>query len=162
MKTLLRILTIAFLAVSIVSCVGIYEDGYEMAADIQKDVQQISVAELNAILESEDADYLLIDIREANEYVLGNIPGSANVPRGMLEFVINDEEFWSEQYLYPPEKGTEIIVYCKSGNRGILAAKALMQLGYTNVVNLEGGFMAFDPEFDESSATPHSSGGCGG
>ncbi len=162
MKNIFKFLMIAFLAVCVASCVGIYEDGYEMANDTVDQIEQISVAELNKTLESEDADYLLIDIRQANEYVLGNIPGSANVPRGMLEFVINDEDYWAEQYLYPPEKDTKIIIYCKSGNRGILATKNLMQLGFTNVVNLEGGFMAFDPEFDESSATPQSSGGCGG
>jgi rhodanese-related sulfurtransferase len=152
---------IAFLAFSISSCVGIYEDGFELANDNVDKVEQIGVAKLQSILDSED-EYVLIDVRQSNEYLLGNIPGSVNIPRGQLEFKINDENFWSEQYLYPPEKSTLIIIYCKSGNRGILAAKTLNQLGFNNVVNLEGGFMAFDPEFDESSATPHSSGGCGG
>ncbi len=163
MKNKFRLLMIAFLAVSVASCVGIYEDGSELAKANADKVTQISVAELNTILESEDADYKLIDIREANEYLLGNIPGSANIPRGMLEFVINDEDYWMDNfYSYPPEKDTKIIIYCKSGMRGILAAVTLQKLGFTNVVNLEGGFMAFDPEFDESSATPQSSGGCGG
>jgi rhodanese-related sulfurtransferase len=63
--------------------------------------------------------------------------------------------------MYPPEKNAEIIVYCKAGSRGILAAVSLMQLGYTNVKNLEGGYDAFNPHQDPN-AKPKSSGSCGG
>ena len=161
MRNTIKLLTIAFLTFFIAGCSAIYEDGFEMANDSKNKVEQISVSQLNVKLESDD-EYMLIDIRQYNEYLLGNIDGSVNIPRGILEFKIEDEDFWSEQYLYPPEKSTLIIIYCKSGNRGILAVRTLAQLGYDNVLNLEGGYQAFNPDFDESTAKPQESGGCGG
>ncbi len=61
-----------------------------------------------------------------------------------------------------PEKDADIIIYCKKGDRGILAAKVLSELGYSNVKNLKGGIIAWDPEFDSESGAAQDEGGCGG
>ncbi|HRZ96077.1 MAG TPA: rhodanese-like domain-containing protein [Paludibacter sp.] len=151
------IICIIFIAAS---CRGIYEDATEMAADYKSVVKSVSVADLKAKTEKGES-YVLIDVRQSDEYMTENIPGSVSIPRGILEFKIGFEEFWTTQYMYPPEKNTEIIVYCKAGSRGVLAAISLMQLGYTNVKNLEGGYDAFNPNQDPN-AKPKSSGGCGG
>jgi len=66
---------------------------------------------------------LLIDVREPNEFNAGYIPGSVNIPRGVLEFNIDNEAFWDAAFLYLPEKEEEIIVYCKKGKRGMLAGE---------------------------------------
>ena len=105
---------------------------------------------------------MLIDVRQPDEYLTENIPGSVSIPRGLLEFNIGSEEFWSTQYMYPPEKDSEIIVYCKAGSRAILSAVSLMQLGYTNVKNLEGGYDAFNPNQDPNAIPKASAAGCGG
>ena len=144
------------------SCVGIYEDGTELADQAKERVEEISVDSLNAKIERGD-DFLLIDIRQPKEYYTDNIPGSILLPRGILEFEIMNDDFWAEQYLYPPLKdSTEVIIYCKSGKRGILATESLMQLGFKNVKNLEDGYDAFNPNQDPNAEPKKASGGCGG
>ena len=64
--------------------------------------------------------------------------------------------------MYAPEKNADIIIYCKKGDRGILATKALSELGYSNVKNLSGGIIAWDPDFDSGSGTKQEESGCGG
>ena len=160
MKTNIKYLLILSIILLTAGCRGIYEDATEMASDHKSKVKSITVADLQAKTDKGES-YLLIDVRQPDEYLTDNIPGSVSIPRGMLEFNIGSEAFWSTQYMYPPEKNTEIIVYCKAGSRGILAAVSLMQLGYTNVKNLEGGYDAFNPN-QNPNAKPKSSGSCGG
>ena len=152
----------AFLFLIIVTgCSGIYENGSELAADISPYVQQITVAELNTKIENME-DFFLIDVRQPAEFEVGNIPYSVLIPRGVLEFKIDNEYFWEEAQWYVPKKDADIVLYCKKGDRGILATKALLELGYSNVKNLKGGILAWDPEFDEGGTPQKEEGGCGG
>ena len=75
---------------------------------------------------------VLLDVREPDEYADGHIPGSINVPVGSI----------SEAAAHIPGKDTLVCVYCLSGYRAEAAAKALGQMGYTNVKNL-GGIKAY-------------------
>ena len=142
-------------------CTNIYENGIELAADNKPYIEEIYVDELNKKIENQE-DFLLIDVRQLAEYKKNNIPGSLLIPRGVLEFKIGNEAFWEEEFLYVPEKDADIIIYCKKGDRGILATKALSELGYSNVKNLSGGIIAWDPEFDSGSGTKQEESGCGG
>ena len=140
-----NLLTALIVVLFVSGCIGIYEDGNEMAADAKTKITEITVDELQARL---DSGALLIDVRQENEYNKGNIPGSMVIPRGLLEFKIANEKFWEEMFMYAPEKNEEIIIYCKSGARGSLAAETLVKLGYKNVKNLAGGWKAW-PQGDE-------------
>jgi molybdopterin/thiamine biosynthesis adenylyltransferase/rhodanese-related sulfurtransferase len=73
----------------------------------------------------------LIDVRDPDEYRDGHIEGATNISRGFLEFRIGTA-------VTDPE--TPIVLYCQSGLRSLLAAKALRELGYATVINLKGGF----------------------
>jgi len=164
-KTIIFIVFIVF-----ASCTGIYENGKEMAADAKSVVDEISVDELKAKIENGEV-FHLIDIRTAEEFKRGYINdhyvydlylAPINMPRGTLEFKIADDDFWEPYYEETPDKdSTEIIIYCKSGSRGILAAKTLLTLGYKNVKNLEGGYKAWNPNQDETEVVVKES-GCGG
>lgn len=152
----------AFLMLMIISgCTGIYENGKELAADTKPHIQQITVDELNAKIENSE-DFFLIDVRQPKEFEIGNIPYSVLIPRGLLEFKIGDTEFWTEAQWYVPEKDAEIIIYCKKGDRGILATKTLSELGYSNVKNLKGGIIALYPDLESGGGEKHDEGGCGG
>ena len=72
-----------------------------------------------------------LDVREADEFDQGTIPGSVFLPRGFLELSI-------EQKI--SDKNTPVIVYCAGGARSALAAKSLTELGYTDVASMSGGF----------------------
>jgi len=106
-------------------------------------------------------EFLLIDVRQPAEYEAGNITGSFSIPRGELEFLITDEMFWEEQFMYVPLKTDKIIVYCKAGDRGILAVQALQKLGFNNVYNLKGGYTAFAGD-NVPVVKKAETGGCGG
>ena len=80
--------------------------------------------------------YILIDVREGVEIVeTGSIANAVNIPRGLIEMKlspVNDDQGFNEN--------TPIVVYCGGGSRASLAGKTLIELGFKNVQNLEGGF----------------------
>jgi sulfur-carrier protein adenylyltransferase/sulfurtransferase len=76
----------------------------------------------------------LIDVREKDEWSEGFIPGARWIPRGFLELRIEEQV---------PEKSSEVVLYCAGGTRSALAARALGELGYTNVSSMAGGFTAW-------------------
>ena len=75
---------------------------------------------------------LVLDVREPNEYANGYIVNAVNIPRGVLEFKI-------DQHIGDSDKSVSVLVYCKTGGRGALAANALKLMGYEQVVSLQGG-----------------------
>jgi len=72
---------------------------------------------------------LLLDVREDDEFKAGHIPGTVNIPRGVLEFRI-----WRLLgYPQPVDTGRRIYVQCRTGGRATLATKQLKDIGFTNV-----------------------------
>lgn len=161
MTKLFKLSVLLIAIITNASCNGIYEDAAELAESYRPLVKEITVDELKAKADS-TSEYLLIDVRQPSDYYTANIPGSVLLQRGLIEFKIADSDFWMSQYMYPPEKNTEIIVYCGAGNNSVLAAIQLMQLGYKNVKSLKGGYKAFNPNQDPNAKPKVSSGGCGG
>lgn len=88
-------------------------------------------------LKASGTNHVLIDVREKEEWDAGHIGGAIHIPRGMLEFKIEEAV---------PDKNQMIIVQCKSGARAALCGEALQKLGYANVKNLQGGYEAFCAE----------------
>ena len=72
-----------------------------------------------------------LDVREPDEYDQGAIPGAIHIPRGQLESGIEGRI---------TDHNAEVVVYCAGGTRSAFAAQTLGQLGYTNVVSMDGGF----------------------
>ncbi len=90
---------------------------------------EISEIDARAARELDGASW--IDVREADEWQEGHLPGAVHVPRGHLESRIE---------AVAPDRAQPVVLYCASGNRSAFAAKTLQELGYTNVHNLVGGF----------------------
>jgi sulfur-carrier protein adenylyltransferase/sulfurtransferase len=74
---------------------------------------------------------VVIDVRDPDEYRDGHIEDAPNISRGFLEFRIGS---------VVSDPSTPIVLYCQTGLRSMLAAKALRDLGYRNVINLQGGY----------------------
>jgi rhodanese-related sulfurtransferase len=148
MRKIFRItLFIAAIAAAAWGCVGVYEDSSELALGWKSNVESISPQELNSIITAGE-DVLVIDVREEGEYYEGNIPGSVNISKGVLEFSTGDAEFWAQQFMYPPEAGSKIVICSRNGDMGVLAAISLKKSGYKNVLNLEGGFESYKQLFN--------------
>ncbi len=81
---------------------------------------------------------ILLDVREPHEFAMLRIPGSINVPRGVLE---QSCEWDYDETVTALAQGRtqEIVVICRSGNRSVLAADMLLRMGFTNVVSLKTG-----------------------
>ncbi len=82
---------------------------------------------------------LLIDVRRADEFSAGSIPGAVNIPL---------DEIRSRLEEIPTEKN--IYIYCEAGLRGYLAQRILKQNGYRNVSNLSGGYILWKACMAES------------
>lgn len=78
--------------------------------------------------------YVILDVREPDEYSQGALPGATLVPRGLLERDIET---------VVSDRDASILLYCAGGSRSALAAASLLELGFSNVVSLEGGFDAW-------------------
>jgi rhodanese-related sulfurtransferase len=102
-------------------------DRYLAAA--RKSVTVIDMAAFKKVIDAKE-DIVILDVRESNEYKAGFVPGAVNIPRGMIEFSV-----WKAVAGYPARTDTskKIYLYCALGGRSILAAKALNDLGFTNV-----------------------------
>ncbi len=86
---------------------------------------------------------LLLDVREPAEYAMLRIPGSTNVPRGVLEQSCE----WDYDETIPllaAGREQEVVVICRSGKRSVLAADVMQKLGYTNVVSLKTGMRGWN------------------
>jgi sulfur-carrier protein adenylyltransferase/sulfurtransferase len=78
-----------------------------------------------------DPGVVVLDVREPDEWEQGAIPGAIHIPRGHLESQIENRV---------PDKTTPMLVFCAGGVRSAFAAKTLGELGYADVVSVEGGF----------------------
>jgi rhodanese-related sulfurtransferase len=90
-----------------------------------------------------DSMTLIIDIREPAEYERGHIPGAMLLPRGLLEFDIHRLVEQNRRDVEVPHEEQSIVLYCGTGGRSALAAKAVEELGYTNVRSMAGGIVAW-------------------
>ena len=123
-KTKLYILLfamIAFASLFLISC------GKE---DSMKDhtFEQITQEEAKQIMDTEKG-YVILDVREQEEYDAGHIPNAICYPYTSID------ETFSEIY---PDKSQLFLVYCRSGNRSKIGAQTLADLGYTNVKEFGG------------------------
>src|SRR5215510_7247462 len=110
--------------------------------DVKSQIREVDLETVRKTVEARQgkggdgngAGPILIDVREKDEWSEGFIPGARWIPRGFLELRIEDQV---------PERSSEIVLYCAGGTRSALAARALDELGYTNVKSMAGGFSAW-------------------
>ena len=99
--------------------------------------EKITMSEGLARMKS-DENYILLDVRRADEFEAGHIPGAVNLP---------NEEIGTEEIPSLPDKAQTIYIYCRSGNRSKQAADKLLALGYTNLIEF-GGIIDYTGELE--------------
>ena len=102
----------------------------EMIAEARQAVPEEAPADLERRLKSGEP-LTVIDVRDPDEYRDGHIEAATNISRGFLEFRVAT---------VATDPAAPVVLYCQSGLRSVLAAKALQELGYQNVINLGGGY----------------------
>lgn len=113
----------------------------DLLAETKSQIREIEPAEA-AVLRAEPASVFL-DVREPDEFEQGAIPGAVFIPRGHLEAQVESRI---------PDRDSKIVVFCAGGVRSAFAAKTLGELGYGDVVSMNGGFNAWKDQGREWSA----------
>ena len=130
MKILKKLLFAVLSAMLLTSC----------AADTSSSngYRQVSASEAAEMMRSEK-NYVILDVRRADEYADGHIVGAINIP---------NESIGSAEIPELPDKQQLIFVYCRSGRRSKEASEKLVKLGYTNVVEF-GGILDWNGETEK-------------
>jgi rhodanese-related sulfurtransferase len=105
----------------------------DLVAAAKAQVAEIPVTDAEAAIR--DADVLL-DVREAEEFAAGHLPGAIHASRGLLEFKLSGSPQLASRDL-------SFVIYCKTSGRAALAAVAMREMGYLNVKSIAGGFDAW-------------------
>jgi rhodanese-related sulfurtransferase len=97
--------------------------------EARKRVQETTVDAVKAKLDNGEK-FLLIDVREDNEYAKDHLPGAIHLGKGIIERDIEERV---------PDLNAPMILYCGGGFRSALAADNLQKMGYTQVISMDGG-----------------------
>lgn len=103
--------------------------------DAKARIDEITPDEVKAKLDDDnEEDFVLLDVREQDEWEKSHISGAEYLGKGVLERDIEEEH---------PNTDSKIVLYCGGGYRSALAADNLQKMGYTNVKSLKGGFRSW-------------------
>lgn len=118
-------------------------DGYQRLVDkALRDVGEVLPWDLEEEIE-QNANLIVLDIREVDEFKRMHITSSLHVPRGILEGAC----VWNYDDTIPKlakARNQNIVVVCRSGNRSALAAHTLQQMGFENVRSLKLGIKGWN------------------
>ncbi|WP_298616177.1 molybdopterin-synthase adenylyltransferase MoeB [uncultured Thermosynechococcus sp.] len=124
---------------------GIRQAKAQEAAQMAE-IPEMTVQELKALMDSGAQDYVLVDVRNPNEYEIARIPGSVLVPLSEIENGPGVEKIRSLL------NGHRLLVHCKMGGRSAKALGILKQAGIEGI-NIKGGINAWSQEIDPNVPT---------
>jgi len=102
----------------------------KLVSEAKTRVKETNVADVNRRIDGGEK-FLLVDVREDNEWVNGQVPGAVHMGRGVIERDIE---------VRVPDTSTKIVLYCGGGFRSALVADNLQKMGYSNVESMDGGY----------------------
>ena len=98
--------------------------------DAKSKIRQTNVQEVKARMDAGEK-FILVDTREDSEWERGHVTGAVHIGRGVIERDI-------ERLV--PDPAVPLVLYCGGGFRSALAAESLQNMGYTNVLSMDGGW----------------------
>ncbi len=102
--------------------------GAELLRQVKSQIDEVDPSEVKELI---DEGVAVVDVRESEEFAAGHLPGAKHVPRSYLETRIE---------ALVPDRSTQVILYCASGNRSAFGARTLTQeMGYEHVRSMTGG-----------------------
>lgn len=97
-------------------------------------VRVVAPAEAAAVLDEDPADLVVLDIRTPEEFAEGHLAGAVNIDFYAADF---------RQQIQALGRDAPYVLYCRSGNRSSQARQLMADLGFTNVVDVDGGIVAW-------------------
>lgn len=98
--------------------------------EVRQRVNEVDVHQVKRWME-QNRPFVLLDVREESEWAKGHLPSAQYLGRGILERDIETRY---------PELNTPLVLYCGGGFRSVLAADNLQQMGYRDVISMDGGY----------------------
>jgi rhodanese-related sulfurtransferase len=105
----------------------------------------ISQADLLARLERKDPDLVVLDVRTPAEFAAGHVPGARNVSHELLASRLDE---------LSAARDKQVVLYCRSGRRTLLAEDVLRKAGFTRLAHLEGDYLAWEAEHRPIERSP--------
>jgi rhodanese-related sulfurtransferase len=102
----------------------------KLVQDAKKLVKETNVPDVKQRMDAGEK-FILIDVREDNEWARGHIAGAVHMGKGVIERDVEER---------CPDASTKLILYCGGGFRSALVAENLQKMGYTNVESMDGGW----------------------
>jgi rhodanese-related sulfurtransferase len=102
----------------------------KLVNEAKKKIKETSVGDVKRRSDAGEK-FLIVDVREDNEWAKGHLPGAVHMGRGIIERDI-------EQRV--PETNAKLVLYCGGGFRSALVAENLQKMGYSNVESMDGGW----------------------
>lgn len=103
---------------------------------------KITTKEAKEMMEDEEKNVIIVDVRTEEEYKESHIPGAILIP---------NESIGSEELEELPDKDAVLLIYCRTGNRSKKASDKLIELGYTKIYDF-GGIVDWSYETESSEA----------
>jgi rhodanese-related sulfurtransferase len=103
----------------------------------KENIDSISVQEVDQLQQNLNQEYVIIDVRTPEEFEKGNVSGAQNVD-------VKSDSFKEQIGTYDREN--KYIVYCRSGKRSAKAYGIMKELGFTNLLNMDGGYLKYQDE----------------
>ena len=111
----------------------------DLVREALREVQEITPEEARRLLELPDrGGWHFLDVREADEFEAGRLPGARHVPRGFLEVRADLEHRKRDPWL--ADRSRKLVLYCGGGHRSALAAQSLQRMGFGQVRSLAEGW----------------------
>lgn len=98
--------------------------------EVRQRVNEVDVHQVKRWME-QNRPFVLLDVREESEWAKGHLPSAQYLGRGILERDIETRY---------PELDTPLVLYCGGGFRSVLAAENLQNMGYRDVISMDGGY----------------------
>lgn len=102
----------------------------KIVEQVKVHITECNIHDVKQKLDAGEA-FHLVDVREESEFAAGRLPGAMHLSKGVIERDV-------EETL--PHREATIVLYCGGGYRSALAAYNLQQMGYTNVISMDGGW----------------------
>jgi len=105
----------------------------QLMEEARQAIPEVTIDEVKNRLERGEK-WVLLDVREREEYREGHLDGALSLPRGFLEIRVEETV---------TDKSAPVIAYCAGGVRSLIAARTLKEMGYEKVVSMSGGYTAW-------------------
>lgn len=102
----------------------------QLVDGVRGKIRECTVQDVKARLDRGER-FLLVDVREDHEWNAGHVPQATHLGKGIIERDVEEKV---------PDTATELVLYCGGGYRSALVADTLQQMGYTNVISMDGGY----------------------